>query len=140
MKARRKAKARRKPLPDIVAELRQRRDKVSRAAASAIERLRDDLAMLQQRQRISEAVMLGMRRARREGKTVGGTNAASLRQQAEGRERAEALRPVLSELAGLSARACASELNKRAIETPLGGRWHAVTVLRLRARLALPPA
>ena len=50
----------------------------------------------------------------------------------------------LRELAGLyaakglsqqTARAVAEELNKRGVETPGGGRWHAVTVLRVRKRL-----
>jgi DNA invertase Pin-like site-specific DNA recombinase len=51
------------------------------------------------------------------------------------RERAEALRPVLSELAELSATACAAELNRRSVPTPAGGRWHARTVIRVRERL-----
>jgi hypothetical protein len=41
------------------------------------------------------------------------------------------LRPILAELAGMSARAVAAELNKRKIETPVGGRWHALTVFRV---------
>src|SRR5262245_20216539 len=52
--------------------------------------------------------------------------------------RAERLRPVIAELMHLSARAAAAELNRRKIETPAGGDWHAVTVIRLRERLNLP--
>jgi DNA invertase Pin-like site-specific DNA recombinase len=133
MKARRKQ--RKPPLPDIVAELRQRRDRVSREAAAAIVRLRDDVAMLRERGKISERILAGMRRARREGRTSGGSNAASLRQQAEGRQRAEELRPLLVELGALSATAAAAELNRRQVETPQGGRWHAVQVIRARKRL-----
>ena len=40
-----------------------------------------------------------------------------------------------SPIVRLSARAAALELNKRQIETPAGGRWHAQTVSRVRARL-----
>jgi hypothetical protein len=53
-------------------------------------------------------------------------------------ERAKALRPILSELADLSATACAAELNRRGVPTPAGGRWHAGTVIRVRVRLAGP--
>jgi hypothetical protein len=35
----------------------------------------------------------------------------------------------------MSARAVAAELNKRKVETPSGGQWHAATVLRVRDRL-----
>jgi hypothetical protein len=53
----------------------------------------------------------------------------------EAAARAEALRPVLTELAGLSHNALAKELNRRAIPTPTGAEWSAVTVIRLRKRL-----
>ena len=49
--------------------------------------------------------------------------------------RAKELRPVLAELAGLSANKAADELNRRGIATPKGARWHALTVVRLRKRL-----
>jgi hypothetical protein len=47
-------------------------------------------------------------------------------------ERAEALRPVFAELAGLSTRAAAAELDRRT-----GERWNAVAVMRVRKRLGL---
>jgi hypothetical protein len=46
------------------------------------------------------------------------------------------LRPVLAELAELSLREQAAELNRRGVPTPAGGQWHAVTVKRVRSRLA----
>ena len=49
--------------------------------------------------------------------------------------RAEALRPVLAELSGLSARGIARELNARKIETPNGKAWSTTTVLRVQRRL-----
>jgi hypothetical protein len=52
------------------------------------------------------------------------------------RERAEQLRPLFTELAGLSARKAAEELNRRSVAAPAAGKWHAATVLRVRERLA----
>jgi DNA-binding MarR family transcriptional regulator len=40
-----------------------------------------------------------------------------------------------SELASMSARAAAAELNARKIETPSGAPWSAKTVIRARARV-----
>jgi hypothetical protein len=51
-------------------------------------------------------------------------------------ERAEALRSVFAELADLSARAAAPELDRRGIATPSGAKWSAMAVLRVRERLA----
>ncbi len=60
-------------------------------------------------------------------------------------ERAERLRGVFAELAGMSARKAAEELNRRGIEAPAGGKWFAMQaggkwfamqVIRIRARLA----
>jgi DNA invertase Pin-like site-specific DNA recombinase len=66
---------------------------------------------------------------------LGGRNARSDENAAAARATAEALRPVMTELAGLSARACAAELNRRKIGTPLGAAWSSNTVLRVRQRL-----
>ena len=35
----------------------------------------------------------------------------------------------------MSARGMAAELNRRGVPTPMGGRWHAQTVLRTKARV-----
>ncbi len=51
-------------------------------------------------------------------------------------ERAEALRSVFAELAGMSTRAVAAELDRRGIATPSGAAWSAMAVLRVRERLA----
>jgi hypothetical protein len=37
----------------------------------------------------------------------------------------------------LSANKAATELNRRGLATPQGGQWHALTVIRLRQRLAI---
>jgi DNA invertase Pin-like site-specific DNA recombinase len=70
-----------------------------------------------------------------QGVPLGGLNAGGIRSRDEALERAEQLRPVFAELAGLSARKIAAELNARNIATPQGGRWHAVTVKRVLSRL-----
>jgi hypothetical protein len=60
-----------------------------------------------------------------------------LPQAREGIEQAEALRPVFTELVGLSHRAAARALNERNIPTANGRPWSAVTVTRVRQRLGL---
>ena len=51
-------------------------------------------------------------------------------------ERAEAFRPVFAELADLSTRAAAAELDRRGIATSTGAKWSAMAVLRVRGQLA----
>jgi Recombinase/HNH endonuclease len=65
----------------------------------------------------------------------GGLNPKGVAAREEAKARAEALRPVLAELAGKSANAIAAELSARGIATPKGGRWHAGTVIRVLRRL-----
>jgi DNA invertase Pin-like site-specific DNA recombinase len=69
-----------------------------------------------------------------EGRKLGGLNAKGIENQRAARERAEQLRPVFDELAGMSARAAAAELNRREIEAPTRAPWSAMTVIRVRAR------
>jgi DNA invertase Pin-like site-specific DNA recombinase len=87
-----------------------------------------------ERRLISERTRAGLAAAKRRGVKLGGRNAQSDQTWAEAMERAEPLRPVLAELVHMSARAAAEELNKRKVETPAGGQWHAATVLRVRKR------
>jgi hypothetical protein len=49
---------------------------------------------------------------------------------------ADKKRPVMEELAPLSARKVAAELNRRGLKSATGGQWYPATVLRLRERLA----
>jgi DNA invertase Pin-like site-specific DNA recombinase len=94
-------------------------------------------AALAERERriIGERTRVALQAAKARGVKLGGTNAQSIANRDEARQRAEELRPVLDELSGLSANAAASELNRRQVATPKGGQWHALTVLRLRERL-----
>jgi len=59
------------------------------------------------------------------------------KQAAAATERAEMLRPILTELSGKSARAIAVELNARQVPTPSYGSWHAMTVIRVQRRLGI---
>ena len=70
-----------------------------------------------------------------QGKKLGGLNAGGIAKRDEAVQRAEQLRPIFAELAGLSHRKIAAELNARGIATPAGGKWHAVTVKRVQSRL-----
>jgi DNA invertase Pin-like site-specific DNA recombinase len=94
-------------------------------------------AALAERERrvIGERTRLALAAAKARGVKLGGTNQQSLGNQAAARARAEKLRPVLTELAHLSARAAAMELIRRNIATPAGKRWHPETVSRVRLRL-----
>jgi DNA invertase Pin-like site-specific DNA recombinase len=77
---------------------------------------------------------LAVRKA--QGVKLGGLNAKGIANREDAKARAEALRPVLTELAHLSANAIAVELNKRGVATPSGSPWSAVTVIRVQRRLA----
>jgi DNA invertase Pin-like site-specific DNA recombinase len=70
------------------------------------------------------------------GKQLGGLREYGRELQQAAIDRAKALAPTLTELATLSARAAAAELNRRKVETPTGAPWSAMTVIRARARLA----
>jgi DNA invertase Pin-like site-specific DNA recombinase len=95
-------------------------------------------AALAERERriIGERTRLALQAAKARGVKLGGRNAQSDRNAAEANRRAKELRPILAELAGMSANKAAAELNRRGIETPKGAQWHALTVMRLRQRLA----
>jgi DNA invertase Pin-like site-specific DNA recombinase len=88
-----------------------------------------------ERRLISERTKASLAAAKARGVKLGGANAQSELAAKEAQVRAEELRPLFTELAGLSARKAAEELNHRGIATPGGGKWHAVTVLRVRERL-----
>jgi DNA invertase Pin-like site-specific DNA recombinase len=90
----------------------------------------------QERRRISERTKDALAAKKAQGISLGGANAGTMRTHADAQERAESLRPVLKELSGLSARKIAAELNKRKIATPTGGKWSAVTVIRVQRRVA----
>jgi Resolvase, N terminal domain len=89
-----------------------------------------------ERRMIGERTRAGLAAAKKRGVRLGGLNAKGIAEQQAARQRAEQLRPIFAELADMSARKTAEELNRRGVATPAGGKWHAVTVLRVRQRLA----
>jgi DNA invertase Pin-like site-specific DNA recombinase len=90
----------------------------------------------QERRLISQRTREALAAKKAQGVKLGGLNAKGIANREEARQRAEQLRPVLVELAGLSQAKMAAELNARSISAPEGGRWHAATVKRVLARLA----
>jgi DNA invertase Pin-like site-specific DNA recombinase len=89
-----------------------------------------------ERRLISERTKASLAAAKARGVKLGGANTQSELAAKEAQARAEELRALFTELSSLSARKAAEELNRRGIATPAGGKWHAVTVLRVRERLA----
>ena len=69
------------------------------------------------------------------GREAGRLYAGSIRNRDEARQRAEFLRPIFTELAGMTARGIARELNERKVPLPGRGPWHAMTVIRVQRRL-----
>jgi DNA invertase Pin-like site-specific DNA recombinase len=94
-------------------------------------------AALAERERrvIGERTRLALAAAKARGVKLGGRNTQSDLNVAEANARAEQLRPIFAELAAVSANKAAIELNRRQVATPLGGNWHALTVIRMRQRL-----
>jgi DNA invertase Pin-like site-specific DNA recombinase len=90
----------------------------------------------QERRLISQRTRDALAAKKAQGVKLGGLNAKGIANREEAMQRAEQLRPVFSELAGLSQAKMASELNARGVLAPAGGRWHAITVRRVQARLA----
>jgi DNA invertase Pin-like site-specific DNA recombinase len=89
-----------------------------------------------ERRMIGERTKAGLAEAKAKGKKLGGLNAKGVENRRAALNRAAELRPVFTKLSAMSARKAAEELNRRQIETPAGGKWHAMTVIRVRDRLA----
>jgi DNA invertase Pin-like site-specific DNA recombinase len=95
-----------------------------------------------EREQISQRTKDALAAAKARGIRLGrnGADRLALANRAEAIQRARQLAPVLAELrdAGMSARQVAAELTARNIATPLGGRWHPQSVLRMidRAQIA----
>jgi DNA invertase Pin-like site-specific DNA recombinase len=111
------------------------------------------LALVAQKERemISERTKAALAAAKARGKKLGGLRAGALPNKAEAAarglevrqanadRRAADLLPIVAELKGrgiTSASGIARELNAMGIDTPRGGKWQAVSVQRLMARLA----
>jgi DNA invertase Pin-like site-specific DNA recombinase len=92
----------------------------------------------EERRQISERTKAGLAVARARGVKLGGPALPALNEtrRAGATARAQAIAPVLVELAGMSHEAAAVELNARKVATATGAPWSGVTVARARARLA----
>jgi DNA invertase Pin-like site-specific DNA recombinase len=88
-----------------------------------------------ERRAISQRTRDALAAKKAQGAKLGGLNAKGVANREEAQQRAEALRPVFTGLAGMSHRKMAAELNAMGVETPGGGQWHAVTVKRVLSRL-----
>lgn len=88
-----------------------------------------------ERRLISQRTRDALAAKKAQGAKLGGLNAGGIKNRANAKQRAEALRPILAELDGMSARAIAAGLNVRKVPTPNGGPWYAVTVIRVQRRL-----
>jgi DNA invertase Pin-like site-specific DNA recombinase len=93
----------------------------------------------QERRMISDRTRVGLAAAKARGVVLGNADLAKANQAAAA-ARAADMRPVLAQLAGLSARAAAAELNGRGVPTPTGAPWSAKTVIRLRERIGTQAA
>ncbi len=107
-------------------------------------------------QRTKDALVVARRRLAKDGRRLGNPNgAAALRRADKGNTaalaqiavnagvRAENYRDTLVDVdpsGTLSLAIVAAELNRREIETPMGGRWYPASVARLRARLEVQRA
>jgi DNA invertase Pin-like site-specific DNA recombinase len=89
----------------------------------------------EERRMISERTRAGLAAAKERGVVLGNPKLGENNRTAAA-ARAESLKPVLTQLNQLSARQAAEELNRRGVETPAGGKWHAQTVIRVRERLS----
>ena len=70
-----------------------------------------------ERRLISQRTRDALAAKKAQGVKLGGLNAKGVRNRDEAKARAEALRPLMSELSSLSARAIAAELNSRRVAT-----------------------
>jgi DNA invertase Pin-like site-specific DNA recombinase len=88
-----------------------------------------------ERRLISERTKVALQAAKERGVRLGGLNRGGLEKQRAAAEFAEQMRPIFAELASLSIRVLAAELNRRGISAADGGHWHPTQVARVRARL-----
>jgi DNA invertase Pin-like site-specific DNA recombinase len=93
----------------------------------------------EERRMISERTKAGLAAAKERGVKLGGPRLPFINEtrRADSVARVRAIASILVELANMSARAAAIELNARHVKTLTGTPWSAKTVIRARERLAL---
>src|SRR4029077_16175418 len=87
----------------------------------------------QERRMISQRTKAALKAARARGRRTGMPPTGERNRKAAAK-RAFELKPIFVELAELSARQIAQELNRRRVKTPTGAPWSAKTVIRVQAR------
>ena len=85
---------------------------------------------------ISQRTKDALQAAKANGKQLGGLRDDGRAANKAAIERAKALAPLFDELDGKPDREIARILNDRKVETPTGRPWSAVTVKRVRNRIA----
>jgi DNA invertase Pin-like site-specific DNA recombinase len=88
-----------------------------------------------ERRMISQRTKAALAAVKASGKQLGGARPKHLEWRAEANARAEALRPIFTELADLSSNAAAKTLNDRGLRTHTGAQWSTVAVIKVRQRL-----
>jgi DNA invertase Pin-like site-specific DNA recombinase len=88
-----------------------------------------------ERRLISQRTKDALAAKKAQGVKLGGLNAKGIANRDEAKARAEALRPILAELNGLSARAIGRPQQAQCAD-PHGGPWHSMTVIRVQRRHA----
>ena len=89
-----------------------------------------------ERRLISQRTKEGLKAAKARGVKLGGWTRGSEQSKRAADTFAEKMRPVMAEIASLSANAAAAGLNKRGIKSATGGQWYAQTIIQLRERLS----
>lgn len=85
---------------------------------------------------ISERTKAALKAAKDRGTPLGGLRDHGRAEKQAAIERAKALEPIFKELGDKSAREIARILNDRKVATPTSKPWSAMTVIRVRDRLA----
>ena len=120
-------------VPFVVAELGPNVDPFTLHIYAAL--AQQERLMISQRTRVGLAAAKARGTNKRGMPLVLGNADLAEANRAAAAARAADMRPILSELAGLSARATAAELNGRGVPTPTGAPWSAKTVIRVRERI-----
>ena len=90
-----------------------------------------------ERAMISQRTVAALARAKANGRQLGSlANGQAVKEAEKARQRAQELAGTFAEVSDLTANAAARALNARGIRSERGGEWSAMTVIRVRRRIA----